>query len=71
MNFDTEYSKIREQLYKLGFDQPLPIGSLPIVTALLDDLIIQTSHLKKTKDANNKLLEVIMSIQTTTKKPFF
>lgn len=58
MDLDSRYSLVRDKLYTLGFDQPLPIGSLGLVTALLDDLVKTTSNLKATKDENKQLLEV-------------
>lgn len=58
MDLDSRYSIVRDKLYTLGFDQPLPIGSLGIVTALLDDLVKTTSNFKTTKDANKQLLQV-------------
>lgn len=58
MSLDATYSIIRDKLYSLGFDQPLPIGSLPIVTALLDDLLKTGDNLKEIKDENKQLLRV-------------
>lgn len=58
MDLDSRYSLVRDQLYRLGFEQPLPIGSLPIVTALLESSVKTDAALRQCKDENKKLLEV-------------
>lgn len=58
MNIDAEYSKVREQLYQLGFQQPLPIGSLALARALLADLMKTTNNLKQLNEQNQLLLKV-------------
>lgn len=49
---------LREQLYTLGFHQQLPIGSMSIVSALLEDLIKVTDSYKQSKQTVKNLLEV-------------
>lgn len=61
MDLDAEYSQVREDLYKLGYHQPVPIGSLAIVKALLGDLVKTTINLKKLNEANQHLLKVNMN----------
>lgn len=39
MSLDERHLQLRRRLDKLGFNQPLPIGALGLVTALLDDLL--------------------------------
>lgn len=55
---ESRYKDLREQLYTLGFHQQLPIGSIGIVSALLEDLIKVTDSYKKSKQTVNNLLEV-------------
>lgn len=57
MSLDKRHLQLRQQLDALGFNQPLPIGALGLVTALLDDLIHTTESLKEAKDEINLLLE--------------
>lgn len=59
MDVDARYSVLREKLDTLGFTQPLPIGSLAVVTAILDDLILTTNSLKHAKREIIQLKEVI------------
>lgn len=49
MDIDARHSLLRDKLDNLGFTQPLPIGSLAIVSALLDDLITVKNSLKQAK----------------------
>lgn len=58
MDLDAEYKQLREDLYQLGFHQPLPIGSLALVQALLLDLVKTTLNLKKLHGENQQLLKV-------------
>ncbi|KAJ6642911.1 Centrosomal protein of 135 kDa [Pseudolycoriella hygida] len=54
---DSRYKDVREQLYTLGFHQQLPIGSMSIVSALLEDLIKVTDRYKQSKETVQNLLE--------------
>lgn len=58
MDIDARFSLLREKLNGLGFTQPLPIGSLAIVSALLDDLILTNKNLKDAKNKISKLEKV-------------
>lgn len=58
MNIDARHKLLREKLDSLGFTQPLPIGSLAIVSALLDDLVLGTKKLKEAKQTNASLEQV-------------
>lgn len=58
MDLDTRYSLTRDRLYTLGFEQPLPIGSLAIVTALLDEIVQTSNNLKHAQESNKQLQEV-------------
>lgn len=58
MDLDTRYAITRDRAYSLGFEQPLPIGSLAIVTALLDELVQTSGNLKHAQAANKQLQEV-------------
>lgn len=58
MNADNRYSLLRNKLDTLGFTQPLPIGALSIVSAILDDLVLTTNSLKRAKDEVAQLQEV-------------
>jgi len=49
MDIDSRYTTIRNRLDTLGFCQPLPIGALGVVSAILDDLIQTTDSFKKAK----------------------
>lgn len=53
------HGDIRQKLDALGFCQPLPSGALGLVGAILEDLLKTTDSLKKLKNANGKLLEVL------------
>lgn len=63
MDLDTRYTITRERAYSLGFDQPLPIGSLAIVTALLDELLQSSANLKNAQASNRQLHEVGAMLQ--------
>lgn len=52
---EQRYSLLRSKLTNLGFTQPLPLGSIAIVSALLDDLILTDKNLK---DAKKKICEL-------------
>lgn len=58
MDIDARHSFLREKLNSLGFTQPLPFGSLAIVSALLDDLILTTKNLKDAKRTVSELEKV-------------
>lgn len=58
MDIEARHALLRSKLDKLGFNQPLPIGSFAIVTALLNDLVLTTSSLKAAKDEISRLNEV-------------
>lgn len=58
MNIDARHKLLREKLDSLGFTQPLPIGSLAIVSALLDDLVLGTKKLKEAKQSIVSLEQV-------------
>lgn len=72
MDLDSRYQSVRDQLYQLGFEQPLPIGSLPIVTALLESSVKTDAALRQCKEQNKKLLEVSVRlsfcVKVTTQK---
>lgn len=58
MNSTARYELVRHKLDILGYDQhSLPISSIPIVSSILDDLIITTEGLKSSKEEIEKLLE--------------
>lgn len=65
MNADNRYSLLRNKLDTLGFTQPLPIGALSIVSAILDDLVLTTNSLKRAKDEVAQLQEVHLIFNTT------
>lgn len=48
---------LRQKLNLLGYDLNLPISAIPIVSSILDDLIITTEGLKNAKDEIATLLE--------------
>lgn len=54
------HQDLREKLYTLGFHQQLPIGSMSIVSALLEDLIKVTDSYKQSKETVKNLLEVLI-----------
>lgn len=64
MDLDARHSFLREKLDTLGFTQPLPYGSLAIVSAILDDLIVTTNNLKKSKKQILQLNEVLLLCMT-------
>lgn len=66
MDIDARHSLLREKLNNLGFTQPLPIGSLAIVSALLDDLILTNKHLKDAKKTIATLEKVTLIGNTHT-----
>lgn len=59
---DNKHAYIREKLYTLGFEQPLPINAMGIVSDLLDDLIKTTENLKAAKEKINSLNEACIKI---------
>lgn len=59
MDTESHYSLLREKLDALGFHQPLPIGSLTIVSALLNDLVLTTKNFKNAKTQIEQLNKVI------------
>lgn len=58
MDINARHTLLREKLDKLGFTQPLPIASLPIVSAILDDLILSNNKLKEFKKTITKYEKV-------------
>ena len=48
---------LRQKLNLLGYDSNLPLAAIPIVSTILDDLIITTEGLKNAKDEIATLLE--------------
>uniref|UniRef100_A0A336K4M7 CSON010707 protein n=1 Tax=Culicoides sonorensis TaxID=179676 RepID=A0A336K4M7_CULSO len=57
MSLDERHLQLRKHLDKLGFNQPLPIGAIGLVSALVDDLIQTTESLKEAKVEIAQLLE--------------
>lgn len=58
MDATSRYELVRQKLDILGYDQhSLPITSIPIVSSILDDLILTTEGLKDSKEQIEKLLE--------------
>lgn len=55
---DARYAIVRDQLYQLGFEQPMPLGSLALVSTLLDDLVKTTGNLKRFDEENQQLKKV-------------
>ena len=49
----TSFRTLRKQLDDLGYYQPLVIDAVPLVEALLHDLLTTTSSLKICKESNN------------------
>lgn len=60
MDIDARHTLLREKLNSLGFTQPLPFGSLAIVSALLDDLILTNENLKDAKKSIAELNKVTL-----------
>lgn len=58
MDIDARHSLLRDKLNNYGFTQPLPIGSIAIVSALLDDLILTNKNLKDAKKTIAELQRV-------------
>lgn len=58
MGIDARHKLLREKLDSMGFTQPLPIGSLAIVSALLDDIVLGTHKLKEAKQSIVSLQQV-------------
>lgn len=54
---DMKHNGLRKRLDVLGFSQPLPLGAVPLVGAILEDLIQTTESLKQHKDQVHKLLQ--------------
>ena len=54
---EMKHNGLRKRLDVLGFTQPLPLGAVPLVGALLDDLIQTTESLKHHKDQVHNLLQ--------------
>lgn len=67
MDIDARYSLLREKLNNYGFTQPLPFGSLAIVSALLDDLIVTNKNLKDAKKTIAELEKVTLIAVTDQK----
>lgn len=60
MDIDVRHSLLREKLNALGFTQPLPFGSLAIVSALLDDLILTNKNLNDATKTISELEKVTL-----------
>lgn len=60
MDIEARHTFLREKLNSYGFTQPLPVGSIAIVSALLDDLILTNKHLKDAKKTNAELEKVTL-----------
>lgn len=60
MDIDARHSLLREKLNSLGFTQPLPFGSLAVVSALLDDLILTNKNFKDAKKTISELEKVTL-----------
>lgn len=58
MDVNARHALLREKLDKLGFTQPLPISSIALVSALLDDLILSNNKLTEAKKTVTKLQKV-------------
>lgn len=58
MDINARHSLLREKLDELGFTQPLPIASIALVSAILDDLLLANNKLKETKRYAAKLEKV-------------
>lgn len=54
---EMKHNGLRKRLDVLGFTQPLPLGAVPLVGAILEDLIQTTETLKDHKDQIHKLLQ--------------
>lgn len=59
MDINERHSLLRDKLNNLGFTQPLPFGSLAIVSALLDDLILTNKNLKDARKTISQLEKVV------------
>lgn len=57
MEAGTKYEYVRQKLNLLGYDHNLPVSAIPVVSSILDDLIVTTEALKNAKDETSKLLE--------------
>lgn len=54
---EMKHNGLRKRLDVLGFTQPLPLGAVPLVGAILEDLIRTTETLKGHKDQVHNLLQ--------------
>lgn len=54
---EMKHNGLRKRLDVLGFTQPLPLGAVPLVGAILEDLIRTTESLKNHKDQVHNLLQ--------------
>lgn len=58
MDFNIRQDYMRQKLDLLGYSShSLPLSAVPLVSAILDDLIATTESLKKAKDELGELLE--------------
>lgn len=58
MDFSLRQDYMRQKLDLLGYSShQLPLSAVPLVSAILDDLIATTESLKKAKDELGTLLE--------------
>lgn len=55
MDIDALHSDLRKRLDVLGFNHPLPLGAIGIVSAILDDLIKTSEKLKASKQQISQL----------------
>lgn len=58
MDIDALHSDLRKRLDVLGFNHPLPLGAIGIVSAILDDLIKTSEKLKASKQQISQLQQV-------------
>jgi centrosomal protein CEP135 len=58
MDFNLRHEYMRKKLDLLGYSaHQLPISAVPLISAILDDLISTTESLKNAKDELSVLLE--------------
>lgn len=58
LEVEDRHLHLRHKLDTLGFCQPLPIGAIGLVGAILDDLVQTTDSLKLAKDEIRELRDV-------------
>ncbi|XP_038107833.1 centrosomal protein of 135 kDa isoform X2 [Culex quinquefasciatus] len=57
MDIDTLHADLRKRLDILGFNHPLPLGAIGIVSAILSDLIKTSEKLKSSKQQIEQLMQ--------------